>query len=62
MLERVFVKKYAVLQNIAPTSSVGEPFEGAKEWYVLDTHNLSLLLEVINALSLVLESKKKVKK
>lgn len=47
--EQVFVKKFQSLSTIIAASSVGVPFEKAKEWFIVDIDDLELLRRIILA-------------
>lgn len=51
--EQVFIKKYEVLEHIAQDFSayfsLGFPFEGAREHYIIDIENTELLFAIIQS-------------
>ena len=51
--EQVFIKKYKVLEQIAQDFSayfsLGFPFSGAREHYIIDIENLELLATIIKS-------------
>ena len=51
--ESVFVKKYELLGEIVRENSefitMGYPFEGAKEHYIIDIENLALVAQIIQS-------------
>ncbi len=51
--EQVFIKKYEVLEQIAQDFSayfsLGFPFSGAKEHYIIDIENLELVAQIIES-------------
>ena len=59
--EVLFVKKFEILKPLLESASLGFPYAGAKESYILDVDSLETLREVVLALAPTLPKPKKPK-
>jgi len=57
-----FVKKLEVIQDLMKNASVGFPYKGAKEHYILDIDNSLLSKQIISEIEKVTKVPKKKKK
>ena len=55
----VFVKQWPCLAGLMADAETGAPYEGAREYYIIDADDQALLMKVIRTIEPVLEYPKK---